>query len=62
VVVALSAKRLGSVERYCFSAFPLVLALVSITRSRRVELGVVVVSGACLGAFATLAFLGIYVP
>ncbi|MCU1449778.1 MAG: hypothetical protein JWP02_1948, partial [Acidimicrobiales bacterium] len=62
VLVALSARRLGSAERYCFSAFPLVLALVSITRSRRVELGVLVASGACLGAFATLAFLGLYVP
>jgi mannosyltransferase PIG-V len=62
VLVALSAKRFGSVERYCFDAFPLVLALVSLTRSRRVETGVVVVSGACMGAFATLAFLGLYIP
>jgi hypothetical protein len=62
VLVSLSAKRLGSVERYCFSAFPLVLALVSLTRSRRVELGTLVVSGTALGAFTTLALLGLYVP
>jgi hypothetical protein len=62
VLVALSARRLGSAERYCFSAFPLVLALVSVTRSRRVESGVMVVSGVALFAFATVAFLGVYVP
>jgi hypothetical protein len=62
VLVALSARRLGSAERYCFSAFPLVLALVSLTRSRRIEVGVLVVNGAWLSAFATLAFVGLYVP
>jgi hypothetical protein len=62
LVVALSARRLGSVERYCFSAFPLVLAIVSLTRSRRVELGALVASGACMAAFATLALVGLYVP
>jgi hypothetical protein len=58
----LSARRLGSVERYCFSAFPVVLALVSLTRSRRVEMGVLVSSGVWMAGFATLAFLGLYVP
>jgi hypothetical protein len=62
LVVALSARRLGSVERYCFSAFPLVLAIVSLTRSRRVELGALVASGACMAGFATLALVGLYVP
>jgi hypothetical protein len=61
-LVALSARRLGSVERYCFSAFPIVLALVSLTRSRRVEMGVLVSSGVWMAGFATLAFLGLYVP
>ena len=62
LVVALSARRLGSMERYLFSAFPLILAGVSLTRSRRVEQRVLVASGACMGAFATLALLGSYVP
>ncbi len=62
VVVALSAHRLGSTERYCYLAFPVILGLVSLTRSRRVELGALVVSGACLVGFATLALLGAYVP
>jgi len=62
LLVALSAKRLGSVERYLFSAFPLILAGVSLTRSKRVEQGVLVASGACMGAFALLALLGAYVP
>ena len=54
--------RLGSVERYCFSTFPFVLGIVSLTRSRRVELGVLVASGACMAGLATLALLGAYVP
>jgi hypothetical protein len=62
VVIALSAKRLGSVERYCFTAFPLVLALVSLTRNRRVEQSVLVISGVFMAGFATLAVLGLYVP
>jgi len=62
VLVALSAHRLGSTERYLFSTFPFVLAIVSLTRSRRVELGVLVASGACMAGFATLALLGAYVP
>src|SRR5205085_1127983 len=57
LVVALSAHRLGSVERYCFSTFPFVLGIVSLTRSRRVELGVLVASGACMAGLATLALL-----
>jgi hypothetical protein len=61
-LVAVSAHRLGSAERYCFSAFPLVLAIVSVTRSRRVELGALVASGACMAGLATLALLGAYVP
>jgi len=62
LVVALSAHRLGSVERYCFSTFPFVLGIVSLTRSRRIEVGALVVSGACMAGFATLALLGAYVP
>jgi hypothetical protein len=62
ILVALSARRLGSVERYCFSAFPLVLGIVSVTQSRRVERGALVASGACMAGFATLALVGLYVP
>ena len=62
LVVAVSASRLGSAERYIFTTFPFVLAIVSLTRSRRIETGALVVSGACMAGFATLALLGAYVP
>lgn len=62
LVVALSASRLGSGERYIFTTFPFVLAIVSLTRSRRVETAALVASGACMAGFATLALLGAYVP
>jgi hypothetical protein len=62
LVVALSASRLGSAERYIFTTFPFVLAIATLTRSRRVETGTLVVSGACMAGFATLALLGAYVP
>jgi hypothetical protein len=61
-LVAVSAHRIGSSERYLFATFPFVLAIVSLTRSRRVELGALVASGACMAGFATLALLGAYVP
>ena len=62
LLVALSATRLGSSERYVFATFPFALGLVSLTRSTRVELAVLVTSGACMAGFATLAWLGAYVP
>jgi len=61
-LVAVSAHRLGSSERYLFATFPFVLGIVSLTKSRRVELGVLVASAACMAGFATLALLGAYVP
>jgi hypothetical protein len=61
-LVAVSAHRIGSSERYLFATFPFVLGIVSLTRSRRVEVGTLVVSGACMAGLATLALLGAYVP
>jgi hypothetical protein len=62
LVVTLSASRLGSAERYLFTTFPFVLAIVSVTRRRSVETGALVASGACMAGLATLALLGAYVP
>src|SRR5439155_15925953 len=62
LLVALSAHRLGSTERYCFSAFPFVLGIVSVTRSQRVEVGTLVASSVCMAGLAALALLGAYVP
>ena len=61
-LVAVSAHRLGSSERYLFATFPFVLGIVSLTRSRRVETGVLVASAVSMAGFATLALLGAYVP
>ncbi len=62
IVVVLSASRLGSSERYLFTTFPFVLAIVSLTKKKEVEIGTLVVSGACMAGFAALALLGAYVP
>jgi hypothetical protein len=62
VVLALSAQRLGSLERYAYGAFPLVLAGAGLLRSGRVERAVLVVLGATMGAYAAAAFVGAYVP
>lgn len=62
LVVALSSESLGSFERYGLSAFPLVVALALVTGARVVEWSSLVVSGAGLAAFATLVFLGAFVP
>jgi hypothetical protein len=62
VILALSAQRLGSLERYAYGAFPLVLAGAGLLRSGRVERAVLVVLGATMGAYAAAAFVGAYVP
>lgn len=62
VLTALCAQRLGSLERYGFGAFPVVLALASVTARPSVERIVTLVAGASLFGYATLAFLNIYVP
>ena len=62
VLVALSARRLGSIERYGFAAFPLIIVLASLTASPRVERSVFTISAAGMAALGTLAFLGLYIP
>lgn len=63
LAVALSTASLGSLERYGYGAFPLVIAAATLVPrhglGRRV---VLVASGAAMGAYATLAFLDRYVP
>jgi hypothetical protein len=62
VVLAASAEFWGSFERYGFGAFPVVLALASITERRWQERAVIVVSGTLMACYATAAFLNSYVP
>ncbi len=62
LAVSLASTNLDSFERYALGAFPLVVAASTLTSSRRVELVVLVASGLAMGAYATLAFLGVVVP
>ena len=62
LLVALSADNLDSLERYGLSAFPLVLALADVLRRRWAETAAIALCGAGLVTYATLAFLGAYVP
>ena len=62
LVVACTAERLGSFERYGFGAFPVVLALASITDRQNVERAVLALSTGAMAAYGTLALLGTYVP
>ncbi|MEA2704286.1 MAG: hypothetical protein QOD63_2231 [Actinomycetota bacterium] len=62
LVLALSARNLGSFERYGFGAFPVVLALASITASEWSERMAIGVSVALMAGYATVAFLNLYVP
>jgi hypothetical protein len=62
VVIALSAENLNSLERYALNAFPLVLAIGSLTAGRRAEGAALAVCGAGLAALTTLALVGSYVP
>jgi len=62
LVLALSARNLGSFERYGFGAFPVVLALATITARPWAERAALALCAATMGAYATLAFLLYYVP
>ena len=62
LLVALSAGNLDSLERYGLSAFPLVLALAGVLRAGWVERTALVLAACGLTVYATLAFLGSYVP
>lgn len=62
VVAALAAEHLGSLERYAFGAFPLVLVTAGLIRSHRTERVVLALTAAAMGAYAVAAFVGAYVP
>lgn len=62
LVLALSASNLDSLERYGLSAFPLVLAAADLARQRWAPAVVLPLCGAGMVVYATLAFLGAYVP
>jgi hypothetical protein len=62
LVLGLSAHNLDSFERYAMSTFPFLIALAMITRREQVERAALVVAGAGLVGYATLAFLGISGP
>jgi hypothetical protein len=59
---ALTGHTLGSFERYGLAAFPLVLTLAIVTRHAPVERVLLVGSAAALTGFATLVFVGAFVP
>jgi hypothetical protein len=62
VVSSITSENLDSVERYALFAFPLVLAAADLTESRLVERLVFVLVPVAMFGYATLAFLGLYVP
>ena len=62
LIMAVSARNLGSFERYAFGAFPVVLALASITTTDWSERMAVGLSVALMTGYATVAFLNLYVP
>lgn len=62
LTVALSTERLGSLERYGFACFPVVLAATTLATSDRMQRVVLVVSGGLMTMYATLTFLALYIP
>jgi hypothetical protein len=62
IVVATSTEHIGSLERYAYGAFPLLVALSTLTARPQVERTVLTVSAAAMGAYAILAFADVYVP
>lgn len=62
VVMALSTERWGSLERYGFGAFPVVLTMATVAGSERATRAVLVATTAAMSGYGTLALLGGYVP
>ena len=62
VALAVAAEHLGSLERYTYGAFPVVLGVAGLLRRRDVERAVFALSAAAMGAYAAAAFVGAYVP
>lgn len=62
VVVALSTSRLGSFERYTFTAFPIALALATVSARPAADRVLLAAGGSFLGVYSLLALLGAYVP
>lgn len=62
LLVALSARRLGSLERYGFGAFPVALTLASVTARPHLDRMVSSASGGAVFGYSLLTFLNIYVP
>jgi len=62
LLLALTARNVGSFERYAFTTFPLVLGIALVTRRRQVDRVVSTLAAAGLAAYCVLAFLGEYVP
>jgi len=62
VIVALSTERWGSIERYGFACFPVVLAAASIGTSQRAWRLLLLASASLMTVYATLTFLGLYIP
>jgi len=59
---AVTSHNLDSFERYALSAFPLVIAVALIADRTWLERSVLTVSAVAMTAYATLAFLHVYVP
>jgi hypothetical protein len=62
VLLALTARNVGSFERYAFTTFPLVLGVALLTKRREVDRVVSTLAAAGLAAYCVLSFLGEYVP
>jgi hypothetical protein len=62
LVVSLSAESFNSLERYGLNAFPLVLALATITKREELSRAAVALGAAGVVALSALAWVGNYVP
>lgn len=62
LVLALSAESFNSLERYGLNAFPLVLALATVTRRPEVERAAIALGSAGVVALTALSWVGNYVP
>lgn len=62
VLLALTARSMTSFERYAGSTVPLLIAAALLTGAPRTRSVTLVVAGALLAAYATMAFLHLYVP